>query len=446
MKKRLISLILALLLCFLAVACSPTSAPTNEDPPPNNSTPKEAYYFILYNSECLTNEDESALARLSGLYPTHDVFSLDVKNCESAEQVYDLLKEEAAKKTGRLDGIQIVGTASAVPAFPIDYKITLPTGYATNYAYFLSDYFYTDLTKESTAFSYFNVADSLDAGMGILSPMHPVIRLPLGEGELSDYLDNYAAYLSEYGGEEPVLTAMVSPIFRYDNRYEEPASADDLAYFLSRAEEEWNILEDARIYTNALGEQISPAASLGDIGAETLAAENAAGVREFFFSGHGDAYALYRTVFTANGGQNITGYIDLGSISEVLDDAPYFMDLHTCAAAEGMNENLVREAMRTGCLGAFATTSIISNNGIDSHASLADLTASPNFFGFHYSYLAARAEGASRTDAFFRAQSAFAMTLAKCAEGELDYSASYEFGYHNLLTYMNFGIFEPTAS
>lgn len=431
--KKFLALFLALLLCFLTVSCSP------------DATPKDGYYLILYNSHYLTNEDQNALARLTALYPTHDVFTVDTAECESAEEVYTLLQGETKTKTGVLDGIQIIGTASAVPAFSIDYKIAQPSGYSTSYPAFFSDYFYTNLTNDADDFSAFNVADFLEAGGKMPLPNHPVARLSLGSGELSDYLDSYNTYLTAYEKEDPILTAISSPIFRYDNRYEGKVSSDDLAYFLSRAEEEWNVISDAHIYTNKEGSWISPVTALGDIGEECLSEENAAGVREFFFSGHGDLLTLYRTVFTENGGQTATGFLHYENIGETLNGAPYFLNLHTCSAAEGMGENLVREALRGGCLGAFAATSIISNNAIDSQAPLSDITSSPNFFGFHYAYLAARAQGASRSNAFFRAQSAFAAALADCAKEAIDYTANYQFGYHNLLAYMNFGILDPTA-
>ena len=432
MKRKLLSLLLALILTLCAVACSPTP-------------PKEEYYFVLYNSRYFTKEDQSSFDTLLKLYPTHDVFALDVKNCEDAAAVYTLLTQEAKQKQGRLDGIQIVGTADAVPSFVIDYKIRLPEDYSTAYKPFFSDYFYANLTQDTEDFSAFNIADFFDGAKEMPMPEHPVVRLPLGSGELSHYLESYDTYITEYQKENPTIVAMSSPIFRYDNRYSSGASADDLAYFLSRAENEWKIAQNVQIYTNRQGDYLSPVSSLGDIGEENLATENAAGVREFFFSGHGDISSLVRTVFTESGSQSGSPYLSFQNISSILDDAPYFMNIHACSAAEGMGENLVREAFRGKCLGAFATTSIISNNGIDSNAPLSDVTSSPNFFGFHYAYLAARFEGAARSDAFFRAQSAFASTLAACAEGELDYASSYEFGYHNLLTYMNFGIFEPTA-
>ena len=239
MKKRLTALLFALLLCLSATSCAPDAPPADGDTPPTSdgdTQPKEAYYLLLYNSLCLSEEDTDALDRLVALYPTHDVFSLDVKDCGDAGEVYTLLKEEAATRTARLEGIQIIGTADAVPAFTIGYKITLPSGYATGDEPFPSDYFYANLSLDAQTFSDFCVADYLAGGGEIPEPTHAVVRLPLEAGELAGYLDTYTDYLADY--EEPTLTAIVSPIFRDDNRYEDSASADDLAYFLTRAEGE----------------------------------------------------------------------------------------------------------------------------------------------------------------------------------------------------------------
>lgn len=428
MKRKWLALLLALILLLTAVACSSTASP------------KENYYFVLYNSSYLTKEDQNALDCLLGLYPTHDVFALDVANCNTAQEVYTRLRQEKEMKSGKLDGIQIIGTVGAVPSFAVDYKVTLPEGYTEGNAFF-SDYFYTNLTHDASLFSAFNVADFLADGNSFPLPMQPVIRLSLGSGELSDYVANYRTYFEDYNFVTPIVTAISSPIFRYSST----ASVDDLAYFLTRAKNEWGIIDDLRIYTNQEGSYLSPVPSLGDIGKESLASENEADVREFFFSGHGNSLSLYRTVFSEDGKENQTPFLTYYDLSSTLDDAPYFINIHACSTAERLSENLVREALRGKCLGAFAATSVISNNGIDSCASLASITSTPNFFGFHHAYLAAKSEGASRSHAFFSAQSAFAKTLSQCASEGLDYSASYEFGYHNLLTYMNFGIFEPTA-
>ena len=130
----------------------------------------------------------------------------------------------------------------------------------------------------------------------------------------------------------------------------------------------------------------------------------------------------------------------------MLDANPYFLNVHACASAEGMGDSLIRRAMQNGCLGAFATTSLIANNGIDAKAPLEGMTAGVNFFGFHYTYLAARHEGESRTAAFLAAQKAYAEALSAAAEKPIDYTANYQMGYHNLLTYTSFGIFEPEVS
>ena len=428
MKRKLLSLLLALLLCFSATACS------------HNTAPKENYYFVLYNSRYLTQEDQNALTCLLALYPSHDVFALDVAECATAADVYTLLKEEKTQKSGNLDGIQILGTFDAVPSFIVDYKVTLPEGYSTD-APFASDYFYTNLAQDITKLTSFNIADFLTDGNAFPSPAQPVIRLPLGSGELSNYLANYRTYFDEYDTATPVITAMSSPIFRYDAG----TSADDLAYFLTRAQNEWGILDELRIYTNQEGICPSPVTALGDIGSESLSTENEAGIREFFFSGHGDFLHLYRTVFGQNGIERQESYLSYDNISDVLDESPYFMNLHACSTAKGFSENLVREAFRGKCLGAFASSAPLANNGIDSLAPLDSIASSSNFFGFHYAYLAAISDGASRSRAFFSAQTAFSEALAACISQGIDYSANYEFGYQNLLMYTNFGIFEPTT-
>ena len=436
--KRIVCILMVLLLSFSVVSCT-------EDPPAG--TEKENYYAVLYNSEHLTEKDAAALSQLLALYPSYEILPINVKACEDATEVYSLLCEACTAQEGTLAGVQIVGTVSAVPAFHIDYKVTLPSGYTAGEAFF-SDYFYQNLTSSPDALADFTVADHFEGNASLsLTPMHPVIRLPLGSGELSSYLTSYRDYIERLNGATPAPVSFSSSIFRYDNSRPDGASADDMAVFLSRAEKEWGILEETHAYTNQEGLYLSPAPSLGDITKENLQNELREGVKEIFFSGHGSRDALVRTVFKEDGTQVQSVFLSSADLATLSGENPYFLNLHACDTARGgIGESFVRTALQNGCLGAFSATALISNNGIDCRAEHADMTSTPNFFGFHYAYLAAKNTGSRRSDAFFAAQKAFAATLAECAKRELDYAASYEFGYHNLLTYANFGIFEPDVT
>ena len=70
---------------------------------------------------------------------------------------------------------------------------------------------------------------------------------------------------------------------------------------MERAHHEWKILSSANLYTNQTGSFLSPAKVLGDIGIDTLKAENAAGVTEFFILGHGAENRVVRTFFAGDG-------------------------------------------------------------------------------------------------------------------------------------------------
>ena len=431
--KRFLCFLAVLLLCLGTVACGGSTG---------NKASKDTYYVILFNSHHLTKEDAKALAQLSSLYPSRDVLPIDVKACEDATEVYTLLQRETAKQSGTLDGIQIIGTADAVPSFLADYKLALPAGTTKGTTYF-TDYFYQNLTNDPDAFADFSVADHFERGDALsFTPHHRVIRLPLGAGELSDYVACYRKYVEEMNAVTPSLVSFSSSIFRYND----VTSADDLAHFLDRAEREWGIIEGVHVYTNQVGEYLSPITSLGDITAENMQKENREGVKEFFLLGHGSSLAVVRTVFKEDGTQQQPPFLRYEDIPAVFNTNPYFLNIHACLSAEGMGDNLIRRAMQNGCLGAFATTSLIANNGIDAKAPLEDMTGGVNFFGFHYAYLAARHEGESRTAAFLTAQKAYAEALGAAAKEPIDYTANYQMGYHNLLTYTSFGIFEPEVT
>ena len=436
MKKRFLALLLSIVLCLLTTSCSPTYSGKEDE-----AVPKEQYYFVLYNSLYLTDEDWDAISVILKLYPSHDVFGIDTKDFTDAVSLYSYLREESKKKTGKLDGVQIIGTADMVPSFVIDYKIKIPDGFAEGKSFF-SDYFYSNFENEDDMLLSFNIADAFSSGnVPTFIPTHRVTRLLLGSGELSAYLEHYEHYVQELSAVPPELACFSSSIFRYG----EETSADDFAYFLHRAENEWKVIKDVNVYTNRQGEYLSPVASLGDVGAENLKKEGECGVKEFFLAGHGSTTAVYRTVFSGDT-ETQTPFLEYSQIRDTLSEKPCFLNIHACSTAFGLGENLVREAMRNGCIAALAATSEIANNGIDCKADLSNITGSANFFGFHYAYLAERNQGSPHSDAFFNAQVSFATALAECAQKEIDYAANYQFGYHNLLAFARFGILESELS
>lgn len=429
---------LALLLACLAVLSVFTACPATE--PPEEKPAKTV--IAVYNTAATDADDLSAISRLAAAWQkTYDVRLLDAKDCTTAGEVYDLLKAEVATLTETtLDGIQIFGTATAVPAFLVEDKVAQKDGFSEERA-FASDYFYSNLTNDPAALASFNLADHFAEGGSVdLTPHHRVVRLPLGRGELTNYLENYAAYLAD--AVVPDAVVLANPIFRYA-----PGSvaADDLAYFMDRAVEEWGLLDSVRIYANRKGSAPSPVASLGDTGRGVLREENGNAVCEFFINGHGNRAELLRTVWDGAAATTET-LVSWNNIATTLDENPYFLNLWSCRAAEGLDYNLVRCAMRGKCLGAFATTATVANNGVDCTAGAEEMHESGNFFAFYHAYLTAKSKGMSRSHAFFAAQVCYEADLVACASREINYSANYQFAYGNLLCYQNLGILEPNAA
>ena len=426
---RFLSVLLACLLAAAALVACPA-----EEPPAPKST-----YIALYNSSTTDEADLTAIFRIAASWRvTHDVRLLDVKNCIGAGDIYELLKAEAATLTETsLDGVQIFGTAAAVPTFFIDDKVALREGFSEERA-FASDYFYSNLSNDASALATFNIADHFSQDGAVdLTPHHRVVRLPLGRGEFTSYLENYSAYLALEAVPDAVVLA--NPIFRYA-----PGSvaADDFAYFMNRAVTEWGIQSDVRLYANRKGSAPSPVAVLGDTGRGVLREENEAAVCEFFINGHGNRSELLCTVYDGAAAETQT-LVSWNNINSALDDNPYFLNLWSCRAAEGLDYNLVRTAMGGKCLGAFAATASFANNGVDCTASPDEMHQSGNFFAFYHTYLSAKSRGMNRSSSFFAAQERYAADLLACSARPIDYSANYQFAYGNLLCYQNLGILEP---
>ena len=409
--------------------------------------PHEAYYYALINSAGLTAADRAAIDAILAGYSDHDVVLLDVKNCDTAADVYALLQNDRADRQGILDGIQIFGTSDMVPAFLIEYKIPIRQNGVETFASaksFFSDYCYSNLDNPVEGLSGFNLADNFASAQPLdLAPDWRVARLALGSGEFWAYAARYQAYLTAYSGTAPTPVCFSASSFAYSDSM--VTAIDDLAYFMQRGVNEWEIADGARLYANQKGDYPSPVAVLGDTTAEAFASENAAGLCEFFFVGAGQQSRLQRTVRSASGDIGYEDILTWQTVSETLDASPYFLFLRAAGSAEGLDCNFVRSALQGGCIGAIAPTAGIAYNGADCTAAVEEMRADGNFFYFDYCYLSALDRGISRSRALLEAQQEMEAVLAARIEQPFDYAHNYQFGYHNLLALQNIGILEPDA-
>ncbi len=435
---------------LLVLLCACQRGGENEIPADDTTAaehPHEAYYYALINSDCLSESDRAAIDAILASYSDHDVVLLDVKDCAAAADVYALLQNDRAARPGRLDGIQIFGTSDMVPAFLIDYKIPIRENgvetFATAKAYF-SDYFYCNLDNPADGLAGFNLADNFASEQPLdLAPDWRVARLALGSGEFRGYAERYRAYLAEYGDTVSTPVCFSASSFAYSGAM--VTAIDDLAYFMQRGMTEWQIADGARLYANQKGDYLSPVTVLGDTTTEALAAENAAGLREFYFVGAGRQSALLRTIRTTAGEIRYEEILNWQNIGEVLDQRPYFLFLQAGGSAEGLDYNLMRSALQGGCIGAIAPTTSIAYNGADCTASIEEMRANGNFFYFDYGYLGALDRGLPRSHALLEAQQEMETVLAARIEQTFDYAHNYQFGYHNLMALQYVGILEPDA-
>jgi len=435
---------------MLVLLCACQRGGENEIPAADTTAaerPHEAYYYALINSDCLTASDRAAIDAILASYSDHAVVLLDVKDCAAAADVYALLQHDRSARSERLDGIQIFGTSDMVPAFLVDYKIPIRENgaetFATAKAYF-SDYFYCNMDNPAEQLTGFSLADNFASEQPLdLAPDWRVARLALGSGEFWPYAEQYQAYLAEYGAAVPTPVCFSASSFAYSGTM--VTAIDDLAYFMQRGMTEWQIADGARLYANQKGDYPSPVTVLGDTTTEAFTAENAAGLREFYFVGAGRQSALLRTIRATSGDIRYEELMTWQNIGEVLGQRPYFLFLRAGSSAEGLDYHLVRSALQGGCIGAIAPTAGIAYNGADCAAAIEEMRVNGNFFYFDYVYLNALDRGLSRSCALLDAQQEMEAVLAARVEQTFDYAHNYQFGYHNLLALQYIGILEPDA-
>lgn len=294
---------------------------------------------------------------------------------EDALELYSALKADAAERRGYLKGIQIFGSRELVPAFELQFEIQMDSEVDRSGRFF-SDFFYSNFDNEPDVLRNFSIYRGFAEGLGVSFNIEwPVARLPLVKGEFAAYLarvEDYASLIKARPfGDFVSFSNPIFPSFQ---------SPDDFGYFLSaRLDREFNILapEDYRLYGNQVGYYPVQTDVLGDYTRENLAAENAAGIMEFIISSHGQWNNIDQVIFESSDAdsEKRVSFLNIDNINDVLSANYYNLNLWTCNNGYRLSSgNLVHEAMANGlCISAFAATTILSNNGTNNRAALAEM-------------------------------------------------------------------------
>lgn len=399
------------------------------------------YLYAVMDTAAMSEADLSAVGGYLASMTDATVLVADAASFASAEELYTALKQDAAARGGEVVGVQIFGTAEMVPAFQVQYKVQMPTAVDEG-GTFLSDLFYGNLNNDAERISNgYNVLDHFAEGWNVdLVPDWPVARLPLGKGEYTAFFETYTAFVADTGLERLDLVNFSNPIFASSYHI------DDMGLFLNRMNSEFGLLDAPyRLYGNLAGQYPVTTPVLGGFTADNLAAENDAGIAEYLINSHGQWNNIDKCYYE-NGEEIRESLINMDTIGTVLDNHAYYLDCWTCNNGYGMDNNLTTTALNGNCVGMFSATTIISNNGVNCRASVAEMAKS-NFYYFYYHYLKALHEGAGRGAAFSQAQMAYAQALiADSADGIGTGEANYQFNLCNLLAYHNFGVLEPNAA
>ena len=411
-------------------------------PSPRNLQEDKNFRYVLYHKHAVTDQD------LSAIHTYMDRFSdgvenilVDVSPYPSALELYDHLRKEASAKRGYLKGIQIFGPAELVPAFDIQYKIQAQNGIDEGGA-FKSDFFYSNFENSSANLRSFSLYRAFAEDLGIdFVAQWPVARLPLRRGEIAPYLKRHEEYVALIAGKEfGDFVNFSNPIFASSDH------TDDFGFFLAeRLDKEFRILRagEYRLYGNQQGHYPVRTDVLGDFTKDNLVLENSQGIKEFIINSHGQWNNIDQCIYETKNrtSEKRISFLNTTNINQVLSKNYYDLALWTCLNGYNLgSDNLIHEAMANGlCMSALASSSIISNNGVNNRASFKALKQN-NFYYFYFNYFYHRTLGRSRSDAFHRSRRAYAGEILKnthvLAEG------NYQFSLHNLLSYHYFGLLE----
>ncbi len=430
--KRILSLILIAIIPFVMMSCGAEDV-------------QNPYYFFVYNSNKITDEDFSAICGLHKLYPNHEIVMLDVSGLTSASEVYVLLKSERDARAKDPSGIQILGNVSAVPTFIHRYEIepftTSEMSEMLLYDNFVSDYFYTNFDNNSdelNAISPYQLYVKLSK-INII-PKWPVVRLPLFLGQYSNFAAKYREYLSILAERESINISIASPIFPV-GWYS--VAIDDTGYFLMRARDEWGIVDNLQMYGTTRGVYASTLPLNGSCNAEEWAHLTEANICEIYHDSHAEKNALFQTIFDGHTKDeyHCEAILESKSINAVLNGTPYLLNTFGCEPAKDMTSNIITTALNGRCVGAIASTTLVNNVDIDCMMPMEDYDAGYTKYSLLYEYLLAKSSGATRTEAFHAGQLQVSVSLTENTNTVPPHSL--QTNLCNLLGIQIFGILDP---
>lgn len=405
----------------------------------SDSAAEKRYLYAVMNTAEMSDSDLNAVGAYLSAITDATVLVADAASFPNAATLYSALQADAKERGGTVAGVQIFGTPDMVPAFPITYKVQMSDGVDEG-GTTLTDFFYSNYKNNASDLTAnYNVMDDFAGGRKVdLLPEWPVIRLPLKKDSFAAFFAKYDSFSTKTGLTKQTIVNFSSPIFAQTQHI------DDMGTFLNRMRDEFGTLDnDYRLYGNKKGQYPVTTTVEGDYAAANLTQENDRGTAEFLINGHGQRNNIDRCYFEEDT-EHRESLVNTDSINDVLSRNAYYLDSWTCNNGYGMTDNLITAALSGKCVGAFAATTIISNNGVNCAASLEQMKNS-NFYYFYYTYLSTLQKGSSRSSSFFTAQRDYATALLADSANGIRADGNYQFNLYNLLAYENFGVAEPNA-
>lgn len=400
---------------------------------------RSKYTYALMNTALMSNADLTSVNEYLSTITDSTVVVVDAAYFSNSAELYDAIKKDHKKRGGKIAGVQIFGTPDMVPTFSVSYKVKLEKG-IDEMGTLLTDYFYSNLDNKSSAlnenysvYKQFKEKEKIN-----LVPEWPVARLTLEKGEFTNFFKTYKSFEKNTGLTMPTIVNFSNPIF------EQKEHSDDMGQFLIRMKKEEKLQIKYKLYGNLDGSYPVTTDVLGNFTTANISKENKKGMYEFLINSHGQQNNIDQATF-AKGKEKRKSFINSDNINKKLSANPYYLDTWTCNNGYGMKDNLVTTALNGKCVGAFAATTVISNNGVDNKASVSKMKKS-NFYYFYYQYLKALSTGSSRSTSFYEAQKAYAKALLTESKKKINYNSNYQFNMYNLLAYHNFGVICSNAA
>ena len=392
--------------------------------------------LVLFNSGRVTKNDMAAIEEYGKSFNSR---LIDVRQYETAPEIYQMLKEKYSHPYDSIKGVQIFGINEDVPAFECKFKCKMSDDEIDSWwGRFKTDFCYSNFAADSDYLkSPIKIYDIMESkAVFQFAPDWQVARVPLTRGQISKFVKRSDEFKKQNPKTMLPICAFSCTVLDEDG---DPNNLDDICYFMKeRLDKEFNLLEGVpySLYGNTFGEFPIKSAKNGKFSTHNLILENKKGPRDFWISTHGFKDQFVHSIkWPEEEKAHLYSFLGINNVNKKLKYNGYTLTAWCCHLARDLDDqNFIHKALRGRCVDAVAATNILSNNQSINTATLKEMESNNPFF-LRYQFVKNLSEGCSRCESLSRAKAEYAKVVLEHQD-----QYNYQYNLHNILVLHYFGL------